>query len=135
MSVVGGNKYLLDTCVFIWMVTSEERKLPKKIREIFLNEENELFVSIISRLEVSVKRNIGKLELKKETKYYFEEIRRSLAIETLSLEGSDIEIMEKLPNIHKDPFDRIIISQAINNGLTIISSDSVLKEYPVKCVW
>lgn len=110
--------------------------LPKKIREIFLDERNELYVSIISRLEISIKRSIGKLvELKKETNYYFTEMRNSQGIKILPFIEDDTDIVEKLPLIHKDPFDRIIIAQSINNGMTIISSDDVFKEYPVKVIW
>jgi PIN domain nuclease of toxin-antitoxin system len=129
-------KYLLDTCAFIWMITSDEEKLSKRAKEIFINLENELYVSIISRFEISIKRNICKLvELEKETEYYFENIRKLQGIRMLPLQGEDIDIMEKLPLLHKDPFDRIIISKAINNGLTIISNDDIFKQYPVKTIW
>jgi PIN domain nuclease of toxin-antitoxin system len=118
------------------MITSDEEKLSKRAKEIFINLENELYVSIISRFEISIKRNICKLvELEKETEYYFENIRKLQGIRMLPLQGEDIDIMEKLPLLHKDPFDRIIISKAINNGLTIISNDDIFKQYPVKTIW
>ena len=128
-------QYLLDTCTYIWAITNN-KKLSKKLIEILSSEDNEIFVSIISQFETTVK------QAKKPIKDiilpvidYYDQYRIAAGIELLELKQTDIEVFSKLPTIHNDPFDRLLIAQAINNGMTIISPDNQFSKYPVRLIF
>lgn len=126
-------KYLLDSCVYFWIITNNQEKLTQKIKDLYLDESNEIFISIISQLEITIKHNKNPIKgLTKPVIYYFDELRKKSDIKLLDLSQSDIENMKNLPKIHLDPFDRVLISQAQNNKLTIVTPDSKIKKYDVR---
>jgi PIN domain nuclease of toxin-antitoxin system len=128
-------KYLLDTCTYIWIITND-KKLPKEIVEIFEDRNNKIYVSIISQIEISVKHLKAKIPgLSKPIIHYFEKFRIESEIDFLNLKSEDIESLFTLPKIHSDPFDRLIIAQALNHGLTIITPDKKILKYPVKTIF
>ncbi len=122
-------KYLLDTHTLLWVLFKDE-ELSENARTSIQNSENEIFVSVITFWEISLKYGIGKLELEniipEEISYKSKEIN----IQTLDLTENEASTFFKLPRIkHKDPFDRLIIWQAINRNITLISKDKAMKEY------
>lgn len=126
-------KYLLDSCVYFWIITNNQEKLTQKIKDLYLDESNEIFISIISQLEITIKHNKNPIKgLTKPVIYYFDELRKKSDIKLLDLSQSDIENMKNLPKIHLDLFDRVLISQAQNNKLTIVTPDSKIKKYDVR---
>lgn len=128
-------KYLLDTCTYIWIITNHN-KLSNKVKEIFEDKNNQIYLSIISQIEISLKHLKQKIPgLSKPIIYYFQEFRIESETDLLNLKQEDIETLFKLPKVHSDPFDRLIISQAINNKMTIISPDKKFSKYPVKVIF
>ncbi|MES2677146.1 MAG: type II toxin-antitoxin system VapC family toxin [Pseudomonadota bacterium] len=128
-------QYLLDTCVYLWAITNNRDKLSKKVLEVLLNSDNEIFVSIISQFETTIKHSKHQIEnLSRPVIEYYKQQRIISGIELLNLKQEDIEVVSKLPPIHNDPFDRLLIAQAINNGMTIISPDSQFSKYPVRLI-
>ena len=122
--------YLLDTNYLIWTLI-EVQNIPKPILDILENTSNSIFVSTISLWEISIKQNLGKIELKNIN---FEDIKtaiRSQGFNFITLEIEDTIKLSKLPRFtdHKDPFDRMLIQQAIIRGYTLISSDKKFKLY------
>ncbi len=129
-------KYLLDTCVYLWIVTDNQKKLSDKVREIFPNKNNSIHISLISQIEMTAKHSKHKIDgLSRPVIHYFKQARIESEIELLGLEQEDIEATSSLPKIHSDPFDRLLISQAINNGMTIISPDEKFLKYPVRVLF
>ncbi len=120
------SSYLLDTHVLLWWLKNSEQ-LGEKCRHVIGNPENEIYVSPISLWEISIKKAIGKLKAPENLVSICEE-KGFTAIDITLTDG---EAMEKLPNLHKDPFDRMLIVQAINNNLTIITNDNIIKKYSV----
>lgn len=121
--------YLLDTHTLLWTLFEDE-KLSKKAREAISNAENEIYVSVISYWEISLKYALGKLELEGITPDELPEKAKEIDIETMDLSEEDVITFYKLPRLkHKDPFDRLIIWQAIRRDLPLISKDKSMEDY------
>jgi PIN domain nuclease of toxin-antitoxin system len=121
--------YLLDTHTFLWAIF-ESRKLSKKVKDIILNADNSIYVSLITFWEVSLKYSLGKIELKEITPEELPAVSKEAGFETLILSEKDVASFYKLPrHNHKDPFDRLIIWQAIHNDLILLSKDKQIASY------
>lgn len=122
-------RFLIDTQILIWHYEGN-LQMPKKAIHIIENEANSLCVSIASFWEMAIKICNGKMELTSTLDKWIEQIKAD-EIDILLVEPSHILTLMTLPLHHKDPFDRIIISQAITENLTVISSDHVFSQYPI----
>lgn len=125
-------RYLLDTNALIFTLCKPQ-KLTNTARKI-ITEETELFVSIISFWEIAIKQSIGKLAIKSSIPA-IETICNERNINILPITSQEIEAIKSLPKIHNDPFDRIIISQAIQHDCTIITSDTIIPQYETETIW
>ena len=121
--------YLLDTHTLLWTLFEDE-KLSAKAREAISNADNDIYVSVISYWEISLKYALGKLELEGITPDELPEKAKEIDIETMELSEEDVITFYKLPGLkHKDPFDRLIIWQAIRRDLPLISKDKIMEDY------
>ena len=123
---------LLDTHTLIWFLDNDPQ-LPIKTRTL-IETTPTVFVSIVSLWEIAIKANIGKLSLS----FPFNTIEPTLnrqGITQLPISFNDLEIYLNLPLHHRDPFDRILIAQAMNHNLTFISKDTQLTPYNIQCQW
>jgi PIN domain nuclease of toxin-antitoxin system len=121
-------KYLVDTHILLWSFTNPGT-LSEQVREIILKEDNVIFYSQFSLWEISIKFNLGKLVIKSLTpEQFYSELEDSF-FECLLVNNRDLISFYKLPIEHKDPFDRMLIWQCIQNKITFISSDSKLQSY------
>ena len=121
--------YLLDTHTLLWTLFEDE-KLSAKAREAISNAENEIYVSVLSYWEISLKYALGKLELEGITPDELPEKAKEIDIETMELSEEDAITFYRLPRLkHKDPFDRLIIWQAIRGDLPLISKDKNMEDY------
>ena len=125
--------YLLDTHVLIWFLEGSNN-IPEKTRLIISDEYNEIFVSIATFWEMAIKLSLGKLILPKDLKGIIQDTR-SLNISVLKINEEHVLKVLELPIIHKDPFDRIIISQAIIENMKIISKDIFFDSYNITKIW
>lgn len=121
---------LIDTHILLWHMDDNSR-LKTKYKEIIENEDNEVYVSKASIWEIAIKLSVGKLELERPILEFENYFKRELFRE-IDLTHRDFDIVSKLPFHHNDPFDRLIISQAINRNFTIITDDPQFKKYPVQ---
>ena len=126
------KRYLLDTNALLWILDGN-KKLSQTAREI-VEGDNDIYVSDVSLWEIAIKNNIGKLEIE-GTIFDIEEACRVLDFERLPIKTSHFECLRTLPIIHQDPFDRLIISQAMVENMVLISSDHVISGYNVDCIW
>ena len=125
---------LIDTCTFLW-ITKGSSKLSINAKKAFKFPDNKVFLSSISAWEISIKFRIGKLKLPSPPEQFIPGERQRHFITPLPLSEEDTFQLAKLPDIHQDPFDRILICQAIENGLTILTPDEFIHQYPVKTLW
>ena len=120
-------KYLIDTHIFLWFVENSV-KLRQNVKSIIEDKNSEIFISIASIWEISIKTSSGKLQIKGT----FDSIKDDLtdnSIEILPIDFAHTVENNKLPFHHRDPFDRIIIAQAIVENLDFISADAVFDDY------
>ena len=125
---------LLDTCAFIWAI-SGPKSLSPKARMAIENEENALFISAISGLEMATKRGIGRLDLDGETAEVIAKGISQYGITVLPLSMNHGVLAGGLPMHHKDPFDRVIIAQAGSEDLIIVTPDAAFSRYDVQTLW
>ena len=121
--------YLMDTHIFLWALF-EPKKISAKARKILHSQENSVFISAISFWEISLKHTLGKLELQGISPRELPDLASQIHFDTLALSPEDGASFYQLPRIgHKDPFDRMIIWQALRNDMTLISKDKECPEY------
>ncbi|HEV2719813.1 MAG TPA: type II toxin-antitoxin system VapC family toxin [Thermoanaerobaculia bacterium] len=123
-------KLLLDTHALIWSATDPDRIARDARREIE-DGTNEVLVSVVSAWEIAIKQSLGKLDLAKPAEEWFPEVLRRTAFELVEPGMAAALRVRALPWHHKDPFDRFLIAQAIENGYTIITHDRVFARYGV----
>ena len=126
-------KYILDTHAALWLFEGNEN-LSQTAQNIIYDAKNEIYISILSAWEVAVKVSLNKLDFDGGSEAFLSATVTN-AIDLLGVKGDYIKIVEQLPYIHRDPFDRLIISTAISEGMTIITSDENIHGYTVSWIW
>ncbi len=123
-------KLLLDTHIFLWFI-SGDRRLPDTMLASIRDLDNEVYLSVVSLWEAIVKYQIGKLPLPQPPESYLAIQRQRHQISSLSLDEASVSQLTRLPPIHRDPFDRMLICQAMEHGLTIATVDDAIYRYSV----
>lgn len=126
-------EYLLDTHTALWLL-SDTKKLSKKARHILEDTDNICYLSIASLWEISIKSSIGKLNLDLSI-HELDEVLEENEVKILPLTVNHIHRVSRLKFHHRDPFDRIIIAQGIEEKLTILTADPHFEKYKVKLMW
>ena len=126
-------KYLLDTHTALWAL-DEKEKLSQIVKSLIDDISVPLCVSVISAWEIALKISIGKLDFDGGSDSFLEKMQRN-GIEILHLKGSHVKYIETMPFHHRDPFDRILISIALAEELTILTADENIKKYNVPWAW
>jgi len=127
-------KLLLDTCAFLWIIRGKPQASPLAIA-LFRDCANEVFLSSVSAWEIAVKHRLGKLPLGDLPVRYVPGEREKHGIKTLPLSEADTLALGKMPFLHHDPFDRMLICQAMVNQMTILTPDPLIAQYPVMTRW
>ena len=127
-------KILLDTCTFLWLIKGSET-LSSNAAEVFADPKNEVYLSSVSAWEINVKYRLGKLFLPLTPDKFIPKERKRHIISRLDLSEQDTFHLLKLPTHHKDPFDRMLVCQAIEHSLTILTPDSLVTQYPIRSLW
>jgi PIN domain nuclease of toxin-antitoxin system len=126
-------KLLLDTHAFIWFVEDDE-KLPERIRIQIEDAENEILISIVSLWEIAVKTSLGKLELTIDIPSMISKIEEN-GFSILPILPEHTVFVSSLPFHHRDPFDRMLISQSITEKIKMVSKDGAFDDYDVDIIW
>ena len=125
-------KYLLDTNALLY-VFSAPTELSARARRI-VRDEGDLRVSIVSLWEIAIKQSLGKLRFNMSITR-LELLCRERSIQLMPISPVVLERIKTLPDIHRDPFDRLIVAQALEEGLAIITRDRIIPQYPVQTIW
>ena len=123
-------RLLLDTHVFLWFISADVR-LPVKWRDAIRDTENEIFLSVVSVWEAMVKYALGKLPLPHSPAHYLPTQRVQHQMTSLPLDEASVCHLTTLPSVHRDPFDRMLVCQALEHALTIVTVDPMFEAYPV----
>jgi PIN domain nuclease of toxin-antitoxin system len=127
-------RLLLDTCTFLWVALGD-RALSRAARAVFTEPANEVYLSAISSWEIALKHAVGKLPLPEQPTVFIPEARALYRIEPLALDEPAALAIAQLPALHRDPFDRMLICQAIMGGLTLVTPDPLIRQYAVPTLW
>lgn len=123
-------KILLDTHIFLWFI-SGDRQLSTDVRDTIRDPDNEVYLSSVSIWEALVKNQLGKLPLPEPPEAYLPKQRDLHQIASLALDESSVVQLTNLPPLHRDPFGRMLICQALQHGLTIATVDMAIRAYSV----
>lgn len=127
-------RLLLDTCTFLWIVGGT-RDVSACARELFVDPDNDVYLSAVSAWEIALKHAAGRLPLPEPPERFVPAERRRHGIDALDLDEETALHLGRLPLLHRDPFDRMLVCQAIVHGLVILGPDPLITQYPIRTAW
>jgi PIN domain nuclease of toxin-antitoxin system len=127
------GQFLIDTHVFLWSIQGGE-KLSAQASRIISDNNSQLYLSVASIWEIAIKINIGRLKIDYGVEDIYD-LLRQFKIDIISIESQDLVQYLALPLHHRDPFDRILIAQAIARSFVLISADEAFSAYSVPRIW
>lgn len=127
-------RILLDTCTFLW-ITLDAPELSDRARALFTDPSNGVYLSTVSVWEITLKVSIGRLSLPEPAGIFLRTQRERHGVESLPLDEETALHLPRLPRLHKDPFDRMLVCHALIHGLVILTPDDLVTRYPVRTEW
>lgn len=127
-------RILLDTVTFLWAV-SDAPELSDDARELFQDPDNEIYLSSVSTWEIAIKHALRKLPLPEPPAKFVPAQRKQHGIDSLWLDEESTLSVSRLPVLHKDPFDRMLVCQAVVQQLVILTPDELISQYAVRTIW
>jgi PIN domain nuclease of toxin-antitoxin system len=127
-------RLLLDTHAFLWWVTDDDR-MSERAGELIADGANDVYFSAASAWEIAIKAGLGRIRLSEDAWSLTPQQLERNAFQALPIHVTHAVAVIALPDLHRDPFDRMLVAQAMSEGLTIVSSDPELARYPVPVVW
>lgn len=127
-------RILVDTCTFLWLA-ADAPDLSPVAREACADPGNDVYLSAVSSWEIAIKFRLGRLPLPEPPQRYVPMRREWLGLEQLPLDELSAAYTHLLPDLHRDPFDRALVAQAIRGGLLLASPDPLITAYPVPTLW
>ena len=127
-------KLLLDTCTFLWIALNTPQLSATALR-LFRDPDNQVYLSAASAWEIAIKAGQGRLSLPHAAGRFITAQRLLHQIESLAISEEAALQTKRLPQIHRDPFDRILVCQSIVHGMTILTPDQAISQYPARVVW
>jgi PIN domain nuclease of toxin-antitoxin system len=127
-------RYLLDTHAFLWFI-SDDSRLSRKATSIIRKAENEIFLSTVSVWEIAIKTQLGRLQIEEDVDVFIlSELEKNTFL-ALPITIPHAAYITKLPDIHKDPFDRMLIAQSTVENMALISGDQSIRKYSLEIEW
>jgi PIN domain nuclease of toxin-antitoxin system len=117
------------------LIAGDAAALSPRARMLFRDPGNEVYLSAVSGWEIAVKHGLGRLVLPTAPDRFVPEQREAHGIVPLALDEESVLQVTRLPDLHRDPFDRMLVCQAIAHGLVILTPDPLIARYPVRTVW
>ena len=127
-------RLLLDTCTFLWAIEGGAA-LSAEAKDALRDPANDVFLSAVSAWEITMKHALGRLPLPEAPSRYVPKQRASRGIAALPLDEDAALHLSLLPMLHRDPFDRMLICQALAGGMPIVTPDPEIMRYPVRTLW
>lgn len=127
-------KLLLDTCTFLW-IALDSPELSPRARALFQGVDHEVYLSAASAWEIGIKYSLGRLPLPEPPGRFVPAQREWHAIDSLPIDEESVLQADRLPLLHRDPFDRLLVCQAVVHGLAILTPDPLIAAYPVRVFW
>lgn len=128
------NFFLLDTHAFLWLVMGDNN-LSTFARQCFLDINNQFYLSAVTSFEIAVKYSLGKLQLSEPPKEFIANRIQANALIPLPVKIEHTLYLANLPFHHRDPFDRLLVAQALAENVPILSADQIFSKYPIQRLW
>jgi len=125
---------LLDTHTWLWW-NGAPKRLPATVYRLLADPEQRIWFSVASAWEISIKAALGKLELPAPVAEYLPQRLKDNRFDLLTIDLPHVLGLAALPHLHRDPFDRLLVAQAIQEDLSLISGDPLIAQYPVRLLW
>lgn len=126
-------KLLLDTCAFLWLAGGQ--RLSPEATAAYRDPGNDVWLSAASVWEITIKYTAGRLALPEPPNRLIPTERRLRGIRALAIDEDAALQLLRLPALHRDPFDRMLVCQAISSGMAIVTPDPLIGQYPVRIIW
>lgn len=127
-------RILLDTHVFLWAAVSDSRLSPRA-KPVLASKDVQLWLSVASLWETTIKFQIGKLKLPTRVEDFIERQISETEIAILPISPNHVRTLSTIPLLHRDPFDRMLVAQSIAERLPLMSADKAISRYPVEVIW
>lgn len=127
-------KLLLDTCTLLWL-TLDADELSDTARELLVAPSSELVVSSASVWELAMKHALGRVHFDRPLDEWAADVREEYGLASLAIDDESALHLLRLPALHRDPFDRILVAQALVHGLAILTPDRAIRDYPARTIW
>jgi len=128
------RRLLLDTHAFLWWIADDPRLSPAA-RKAIADGANEVYLSAVSVWEMVIKTGLGRLELPEDTELFLAQQLQQNAFRPLAMTLPHALAVRRLPPLHEDPFDRLLVAQARHEELALVSGDAAVRRYPVEVIW
>ena len=125
---------LLDTCTFVWLVSDPDR-LSQTVVETIDDARNDLALSDVSVWEICLKWQVGKIGLPVPPRPWIEQQVETWRLDRVEIQRAHLYRVSELPRHHQDPFDRLLVAQSIEGGLTLVTPDRAIRQYPAAVLW
>ena len=125
---------LLDTHVFLWWI-DDDKRLSERARSIITDGTNELFMSVVSSWEIAIKAQLGKLDLPANLEQFISKQLDENHITIMPIQLTHTLAIYRLPLLHRDPFDRMLVTQSRFENIPLLTTDPLIKQYVVKSIW
>ena len=127
-------KLALDTCTFLWLIL-DAPELSPAARDAIQNPDNDVLLSAVSAWEISLKYALKRLPLPAPPDIFVPRMRQAHGIEPIEVDEEAALHLHRLPDLHRDPFDRMLVCQALVHGLTVLTPDEQIRQYACRTLW
>lgn len=128
-------RLLLDSHALLWFLRGDEDRVPDGVRSLVEDPSVHVAVSVVSQWELMLKALAGRLRLPDAPEAFLIDLPREEGFRVIDVQPRHIRALPELPALHADPFDRLLIAQALVEGMTLVTGDATMRRYPVETLW
>jgi PIN domain nuclease of toxin-antitoxin system len=128
-------RLLLDSQVLLWFLVGADDVFPAPVRDMIEDPHSHVVVSVASQWELMIKSMAGKLQFPDAAERFLIAMPKELGFRVLDVQPRHVAALAELPQIHRDPFDRMLVAQALVEDLDLVTDDEVVRRYPVRTMW
>lgn len=128
-------RLLLDSHAWLWFMLGDAERFPADIRDVIEDPKTHVVVSVASQWELMIKALRGRIRLPDPPERFLIDLPRDTGFRVLDIQPRHVAALADLPELHGDPFDRMLVAQALIEDLDIVTDDEVIRRYPVRTAW
>jgi PIN domain nuclease of toxin-antitoxin system len=126
---------LLDSHALLWFFLGDDERFPASLRDLIEDPSQAVWISVASQWELMIKAMRGRLRLPDDPARFLGDLPQEAGFRVLAIQERHVLALSELPAIHVDPFDRMLVAQAVVEDLELVTGDETLRSYPVRTIW